>query len=65
MNNTKPLNPIIPYDLNMGPYGEMLEAVRRMNREYGIKRLLVTGPNLGVGSRASLAAMCIVKSPKA
>lgn len=48
MNNTKPLNPIIPYDLNMGPYGEMLEAARRMNREYGIKRLLVTGPNLGV-----------------
>lgn len=48
MATVGPLNPVIPFELYMGQYGEMLEAVRRMNGEYGIARLLVTGPNLGV-----------------
>jgi hypothetical protein len=47
-NAIAPMNPIVPFNLDMGPYEAMLEAVREMNREYGIRRLLVTGPNLGV-----------------
>ena len=42
------LDPIIPYDFSMDAPEKMLDHMRRIKSEYGIRRFLITGVGIGV-----------------